>query len=161
MLFNDDPEKDEQHSAGRSFARKRDAEGIANERSRKVAKIPGQDAHGMTVKDRIAFAAFQVQTEQLDRSRKEAKLIALRCQSQLVNERITRAQNRNDNDKVDMLEVEMDDIYSKMKALAEQTPEKKKRSFHDVFDVESVQLLPSSSSMHSSITNDITTPAKK
>ena len=26
LLFNDDPEKDEQHSAGRSFARKRDAE---------------------------------------------------------------------------------------------------------------------------------------
>ena len=95
-----------------------------------MAKIPGQDTRG------IALGAFKLQTEQLDRGSKKqgGKIDRPSLSISVLKWADHKGANRNDNEKVDEL-VEIEGIYSQMKVLAAPTPEKKKGSYHEFFDV--------------------------
>jgi hypothetical protein len=120
LFLTGNPANDGNHkSSGRSAFRQRDAEDKEKERSQGGSS----DRGGLTMRDRISLANLDLQKLAQAQSKKEAKIIALKLQSEMLSRQIERAEKRGDQEKVESLEEQETSLYEEMARLSAPSPQ--------------------------------------
>jgi hypothetical protein len=118
-----DPNKDV--SNGRAALRAKEAKDNNEQRARDTGRYKDDPKVGL--KERIALASLDEQAHRDVQTRKEAQLISIKMQLEVVGRQIERADKKGDNAKVEELEMKEEKLSTMMATIMDPTPEKEVR----------------------------------
>jgi hypothetical protein len=152
-----DPNKDV--SNGRAALRAEEAKDNNEQRTRDTGRYEGDPKVGL--KEQIALASLDQQEHRGVQTWKEAQLIYIKMQLDVVGRQIERADKKGDNAKVEELEMKEEKLSTMMATIMDPTPEKevRPRSWNTLEDRMGNGKLPSAKKLKFKTSSASTTPA--